>query len=58
MAQDNAATGGMLVILGIVLAIGIAILLYKGNILGGERSSGPSVNVEVSRPEAPATPAQ
>lgn len=46
---DNSATGGMLVILGIVVAIGLGIFFFRGDLPG--HSSGPSVNVELPSKE-------
>ena len=44
---DNAATGGVLVILGIVVAIGLGIFFFKGDMFS--HSSGPSVNIELPK---------
>lgn len=50
MAQDNSATGGMLVILGLLIALGIGFFLYKGGFFGGGHS-GPEIKVELPAPK-------
>ena len=45
MAEDNSATGGMLVILGIVVALAIGIFLFKGGVF--DNHSGPEIKVEL-----------
>lgn len=45
MADDSAATGGLLVIIGILVALGIGFVLYKQGFLGGH--SGPEIKVEL-----------
>lgn len=49
MAQDSSssATGGLLVILGIVLALVVGFVLYQQGFLGDR--SGPSVTVELPK---------
>lgn len=47
MAEDSSsATGGMLVIMGILLALLVGFILYKQGLLGA-RPAGPSITVEV-----------
>lgn len=47
MADETSAsaTGGLLVILGIVLALVVGFVLYKQGLFGP--SSGPTINVEI-----------
>lgn len=50
MAQDNSATGGLLVILGIILTLAVGFFLYKQGAFGGH-SSGPEIKVELPTPK-------
>jgi hypothetical protein len=47
---DNSATGGLLVVLGIIIALVVGYFLYKQGTFG---HTGPSINVEM--PSTPAT---
>lgn len=52
MAEDAGAamSGGLLVVLGILVAVGLGILFYSGKI-GGAAPSGPSVSVTLPAKE-------
>ncbi|MDB5478106.1 MAG: hypothetical protein JWM96_601 [Alphaproteobacteria bacterium] len=47
--QDNSATGGMLVILGIVVALGLVYFAYTQGMFGGKTD----INVNMPNVEAP-----
>ena len=47
MADDSAASGGLLVILGILFALGIGFLAFKQGIFGG--TSAPSIKIELPK---------
>ena len=49
MADDSAASGGLLVVLGIVVAVGLGIFFFRGD-HHISTPSAPSVNVEVPSP--------
>lgn len=49
--SSSSATGGLLVILGIVVVLAIGIFLMKGDMFG--RTSGPSINIEAPKVEVP-----
>lgn len=52
MAQDNSATGGLLVVLGILVAIGLGLLFFKSGVFGSH-SSGTEIKVEMPKVDAP-----
>lgn len=43
--SSSSATGGLLVVLGIIIALVIGAFLYKQGMLGG--NSGPEINVQL-----------